>query len=746
MLERPALKGCFRVETLASEGVFLLSEFGHHLLTGPLNEAVVPLIDGRRTTDEIAAALEERLPLAETYYAMLLLEQGRYIVEADDDADPGAAAFWDPLDVRPLALRTASIGVRALPGLSPAPLEAALRGLGVEPRKDADFHVVIADDYLRPELEAINREALTLRRPWMLVKPGGAVAWIGPIFAPGRTACWACLAARLRHNREVEGYLEHRGRPGPFPVSRPHLAQAVQSACTTAAIQAVRWAVTDANPEFADTLVTVDHTVARSGAHRVVRRPQCAACGDPSLTERLGRRPVVLSRGEPGTLQDGGRRAADPEATLARYEHLVSPITGVVNSLTPSTNATMAGMHVYVAGHNFALKNDSLYFLRDGLRSKSAGKGTSAAQARTGALCEAIERYSGVFRGDEPRQRATMDAMGEAAIDPNACMLFSERQFAERDRWNARGSRFQVVPLPLPRGVPVDWTPVWSLTQGRARFLPTMYCYYGYPTPADGLYCWADSNGNAAGNSLEEAILQGVLELIERDSVCLWWYSRVRRPGVDLASFHLPFVDRMVALYAETHRDLWAIDLTTDLGVAAFAAISRRTDRPVEDITLGFGCHLDAGTALTRALSEMNQFLPSVDTGEAGPSESRYAFHDREATEWWQTATLANQPYLAPLASVPARRPTDFPALATDSLYDDVAACRAILEQHGLEVLVLDQTRPDIGLTVVKVLVPGLRHFWARFAPGRLFDVPVALGWLPRVLAEEALNPIPMFL
>jgi ribosomal protein S12 methylthiotransferase accessory factor YcaO len=58
--------------------------------------------------------------------------------------------------------------------------------------------------------------------------------------------------------------------------------------------------------------------------------------------------------------------------------------------------------------------------------------------------------------------------------------------------------------------------------------------------------------------------------------------------------------------------------------------------------------------------------------------------------------------------------------------------------------LVLDQTRPDLGLPVVKVIVPGLRHFWARYAPGRLFDVPVRLGWQSRPLAEEQLNcPFP---
>jgi oxazoline/thiazoline synthase len=47
---------------------------------------------------------------------------------------------------------------------------------------------------------------------------------------------------------------------------------------------------------------------------------------------------------------------------------------------------------------------------------------------------------------------------------------------------------------------------------------------------------------------------------------------------------------------------------------------------------------------------------------------------------------------------------------------------------------------------VVKVVVPGLRHFWARFAPGRLFDVPVRLGRLATPTPYEDLNPVPLFL
>jgi len=61
-----------------------------------------------------------------------------------------------------------------------------------------------------------------------------------------------------------------------------------------------------------------------------------------------------------------------------------------------------------------------------------------------------------------------------------------------------------------------------------------------------------------------------------------------------------------------------------------------------------------------------------------------------------------------------------------------------------MEFLVLDQTRPDIGMPVVRVIVPGLRHFWPRFAPGRLYDVPVRMGHRDRPLAESDLNPAPV--
>jgi ribosomal protein S12 methylthiotransferase accessory factor len=73
---------------------------------------------------------------------------------------------------------------------------------------------------------------------------------------------------------------------------------------------------------------------------------------------------------------------------------------------------------------------------------------------------------------------------------------------------------------------------------------------------------------------------------------------------------------------------------------------------------------------------------------------------------------------------------------------EQVTACVDVARRAGLDFLVLDQTRPDIGAPVVRVIVPGLRHFYRRFAPGRLYDVPVKLGLRKKPISENELNPL----
>ena len=356
------------------------------------------------------------------------------------------------------------------------------------------------------------------------------------------------------------------------------------------------------------------------------------------------------------------------------------------------------------------------------------------------ALCEAIEHYSAQRQGVERTQSGTYRELAPQAIHPNAVMHFSEAQYRNRVEWNAEHpSPFHFVPRPLSSDDSIDWTPVWSLSEGCHKLLPASLLYYDRgQKPDEDTLCIGCSNGCAAGNALEEAVLQGLLELIERDAVAIWWYNRLRRPAVNLESFADPWLAGAQGRYRELSRGLATLDLTTDLGIPVVAALSHRLGQTEERIAIGFGCHLDARIAAQRALTELCQ-MQNLDLG--GDNAAMNAL----GGGWMRWATRAEHPYLVPDETAAAKRQEDFPDRHCGDLLDSIEICRKAVESQGMEVLALDQTRADTAMPVVKVVVPGLRHFWPRFAPGRLYEVPVAMGWLPAPRAESALNPVPFF-
>ncbi len=806
MLTRPRFKPHLQLATVPDEGIFVLSGGRESLLRGALYQLVVPHVDGR-TADEICDCLAGQASAAEVYFTLGQLEKKGYLSEAEESLTADDAAWWSFQNIDPVVaarrLAESRVSVKGV-GIDIGPLCELLDAAGVQITQDAalpgtdvpaaessagessagEITVVVVDHYLRPQIEACNDAALASGRPWLLVKPHGWQLWLGPLFRPGTTGCWKCLADRLRANRAVESYLfDRKSLTEGVILDRVHTKASTQVAWGLTANAIASWIVQGELPDCEGKVRTFDQLSWQKKTHVLPKLPYCTACAQknndrdpdghqanpPALADSsrhksnrrsatnvpavngtrhsddLQRfRPLVLESRQKSFTRDGGHRVVRPETTLERYGHHVSPITGAVSMLERTTPTGDGAMHVYLAGSNLARRHRNVGQLQGDLRNMSAGKGTTDAQAKASGLCEGLERYSGVFRGDESRRRARFRDLA-GAVDLNDCLLFSDRQYRERDKINAQDSPYNFVPLPFDPQAEIEWSPVWSLSRQEMRYLPTAFCYYDYPQPAVHRYCIADSNGCAAGNTIEEAILQGFLELVERDSVALWWYNRVSRPGVDLASFDEPYLQVITNCLSSLRREMFVVDLTSDLGIPVFAAWSRSTEPGLEQIILGFGAHLDARIALLRAVTEMNQMLSYLLQAPLKKGRREHVT-DRETVEWLNTATAENQPYLLPAPGAALQTAADYARATTDDVAEDVREGQALVERLGLEMLVLDQTRPEIGLPVVKVIVPGLRHFWARFAPGRLYDAPVRLGWLRQPLAEVDLNPIPMFL
>jgi oxazoline/thiazoline synthase len=748
MIERPRFRQNLTMRIAPPDKVLLMSESGYFSLDGRTAALIAPLIDGKRTAHEIVDAVANQVSMTQAYYVMAFLENRGYIEQEVDDLPAGAAGFWNSVGVSAAAasqaLATSPVSLVCIGDVAEAEFAASLTAIGVQISDralDAPRTVVLVDDYLQPAVGDLNLAAIKTGQPWMIVKPNGILSWIGPIFAPGESACWDCLGQRIAANRDVESFAQLvTGSAAPYP-ARPMLATTIDTALSMAATEVAMWVVTNKDERWRDNLVTINHTTLEMRKHSIVRRPQCPSCGDPTLQASVPR-PITFGSSKKEFLSDGGHRTVTPQQTLQRLEHHVSPITGIVNELVRVTDAADRLQHVYVSGANLAARNYSYRNLKRTLRSKSCGKGVTDEQARASAIGEAIERYSGTFRGDEARLTGTYRELGDRAVDPRRVMQFSERQYAEREIWNARDSLFNNVPLPFDDNASMEWSPIWSMTDQCLKYLPTAYCYYSYPVTPEEHFVLPDSNGAAAGNTREEAMIQGFLELVERDSVALWWYSMASRPAVNLETFKNSFAVQLRDYHRSIGRELWVLDLTADLGIPAVVALSGKLHADRQEIIFAPAAHLDPEIALLRALTELNQMLPGVlEVDEAG----EYRYNDRECVEWWRHATVENQPYLLP-SSAPATKASDFPCSWSDDIGDDLKRCQSLVEDLGLEMLIHDQTRPDTGLPVLKVIVPGLRHFWARFATGRLYDIPPQLGWIDKRLEEHELNPIPIFI
>ncbi len=726
----------FSVYVLPGDVVCLYSEDRKFFLHGELYCALAYAIgEGGRSFRQLARELERKFPADKVNEAFKRLLDRRFIVAKAHFSVDTVAAYWASLGLSPedaeKNLNKCPVRIQSVDVRGAKELDSALRGLGVRVvQRSAQLTVTLVNDYLDPRLAELNRQHLSERTPWLLAQPSGIFPLVGPVLRPGKGACWACLAERMQRNREVRALL---GRGGGQRVAASPLARGVlgRSGIELAAVEIAKAIATDFRTDLGDHIISLDLLGSTIVRHYVAARPQCPVCGRKQLRNpRRAPAPVELGAGGSLLMTSGGYRTVPSGTTVARFRKHVSPLTGVVSRLE-RIQADLPMNTNYLATHNFSAPARTVNELRAGLSGGSFGKGSTAEQGEASALMEAIERYSGIFQGNEIRMtRRFTDFRESEAIHPNDVLLFSEAQ----SRQGPTSDPDEIAPAPFDPTAKIEWSPVWSLRDGRFRYLPTSLLYFFYRGP--GYQHHADSNGCAAGNTLAEAIVQGFLELIERDGYAIWWYNRLQRPEVDLGQFDDPYVRDLKIQLAETGRRLWVLDATSDLGIPTFVTIAHWMQNEQELVEFGSGAHFDSRVALLRAMTELNQFLSIGLMGARSQTPSDQASNQSNAEGSFR---LGDHPYLAPSGAVRPDPGSKFGGLDARA---QVTACVNLVKGAGLDFLVLDQTRPDIEVPVVRVIVPGLRHFYRRFAPGRLYDVPVKLGWRDRPLSENELNPL----
>lgn len=323
-----------------------------------------------------------------------------------------------------------------------------------------------------------------------------------------------------------------------------------------------------------------------------------------------------------------------------------------------------------------------------------AGKGGSLDEARAAARGEAAERYSLVFQGNEPSLQASLASVRDQAIGLSDLLQFSDEQYALRDQWNRGTYGFPYIPPRCPEDHPISWTPAYSLREDSAVLIPTQHCYLSSARHGEILFAIADTNGCAAGPTLEFALENAILELIERDGIARWWLTRARVPAMNL-----PASSEAQAIADLFHRDNRAVhllNLTTELGIPVFAATAY--DRSSgKRISLGFGAGRCTEQAAMRALRELQQGFsqPEVDPEQEEPNSM-----GRAHAVWVCQASAETDSYIVP-GQAPAQ-PAILPCAGLPALIQR-------LKEAQMDVYVVDVTRPETGVPVLRAICPQLR-------------------------------------
>lgn len=371
----------------------------------------------------------------------------------------------------------------------------------------------------------------------------------------------------------------------------------------------------------------------------------------------------------PIRLRDGTHRAAPLAATWRRFAPAAR--RAGITRIAELTGLDTIGIPVFAA-------------IRPMGRSLSTqqGKGTSALAAKVSALMESLETWSAEHLA-LPVVRGSWRALRGRAVDVRA--LSRPRGRLDRDaRWR--------------------WVEGWDLAGNRAVLVPeqavTLDTTFRAPPIFD-----ISSNGLASGNSLVEAIVHGLCEVIERDAEAAW-----RRAGGDrrivLDSIADPacraLIDRITAAGARVF--VWDVGgdrhpEATGIPVIGAAIMEDPSEPAWRTLGFyqGFGAHWLPEIAIARAVTEAAQ---TRLTYIAGARDDFFPFDYERATDPALLAALWQR------FGAPCDEPVvfdDLPRMTARSLGDALDQLVATQRQ----VIAVDLTHPELGVPVVKVIVPG---------------------------------------
>jgi ribosomal protein S12 methylthiotransferase accessory factor len=339
------------------------------------------------------------------------------------------------------------------------------------------------------------------------------------------------------------------------------------------------------------------------------------------------------------------------------------------------------------------------------------GRAQRSEHAKGIAIIEALERFAGL----RPRRAlAHVDAcyedVDQDALNPHDLILH------EPDQYREDGFPFHRFRDDLR----FRWVTAFSLTDQRPILIPQHSAYYGLPDePGNPQLAYELSNGCASGYSLEEAVLHGAFEVVERDAFLMAWYSSQVGPRIDLSTSGAPQTHVLLARLAQRGYDVRCFDITQpDLGIPAVWLYARGSSPHQPSAACAAGASLDMNEAIERGVQELASNIRTLEI----------QLRDNPSYPAWLAEDFSRVRAMADHALVHAapdgRRQLSFLEYAceqpplpvktrapTNDLLDDLHEVLTCATRAGVDLVVVDQTSPEhelVSLRCARVIIPGL--------------------------------------
>ena len=381
------------------------------------------------------------------------------------------------------------------------------------------------------------------------------------------------------------------------------------------------------------------------------------------------------------TYFEGTHRVIAPRKTIEINENKLK-IAGITR-IADITDLDRIGLPIYTAIRPTA---------EDGAISIYGGKGISKDHAKASAMMEGFERYSAEKQDDDEVIVANMDEISKKGDFINPVSLNLPKDFKKENL----------------ESLQLEWTLAKDIISGEDFYIPTNAIFHPYihDNQVQSLFK-SNTNGLASGNILEEAILHGMLEVIERDAWSIFELTHKNYAQIDLDSIESELVNDVIEKFESEGIKIKLMDFTADIKIPTIAASADDTvTKDAGLLTLGMGTHLDPEVAILRALTEVAQSRATQINGAR--EDTVRADFARQAG--YERMKKINKYYFR--EEEEKIKLSDIENKSTSSITKDIEIVKDELMANEIEkILYVDLTRPELDVSVVRVVIPEMELY-----------------------------------